>query len=117
MLCAEGLAEQRVAGGNDDGLGLDHAADFSGIGGLATPRGGAIFPLPADGAGAARPESIAMFAPSPTIWTARVLAPGANPEDVNVLIRVTYNTLEGICTDRFVLTASASSRELASIGA
>jgi len=46
-----------------------------------------------------------------------VLAPGANPEDVNVLIRVTYNTLEGICTDRFVLTASASSRELASIGA
>jgi hypothetical protein len=76
-----------------------------------------MFPLPADGGATARAESDGMFIPSPIVWTARVIAPGAQPEDVNILIRVTYNTLEGICTDRFVLTASASSRELASIGA
>lgn len=81
------------------------------------PAGGAHFPLPADGGSTARRDSNGMLIDLSVTWNAKVLLPGSRDEDVNVVVRVTYNTLEGICTDRFVLTASAGSRELAAIGA
>jgi hypothetical protein len=45
---------------------------------------------------------------SPMAWTAMVMAPGSPyPEgDVTVVLRVTYNTLEAIIRDEFVLTES-----------
>jgi hypothetical protein len=49
-----------------------------------------------------------MLNASPMAWTANVFAPcSPHPEgDVTVVVRVTYNTLEAIIRDEFMLTES-----------
>lgn len=49
-----------------------------------------------------------MLNASPMAWTANVFAPRSpHPEgDVTVVLRVTYNTLEAIIRDEFMLTES-----------
>lgn len=49
-----------------------------------------------------------MLNATPMAWTAMVMAPPSPyPEgDVTVVLRVTYNTLEAIIRDEFVLTES-----------
>jgi len=49
-----------------------------------------------------------MYTTSPMSWTALVLTPRSPyPEgDVTVILRVTYNTLEAIILDQFVVTES-----------
>jgi len=54
-----------------------------------------------------------MLSHTPAIWSARlvtppIMAPGTTP--VNVIVRVVYNTLDGIVNDYFVVTASAAVR-------
>jgi hypothetical protein len=53
-------------------------------------------------------DSHGMFTASPMAWTAMVTAPRSpHPEgDVTVVLRVTYNTLEAILRDEFILTES-----------
>ena len=50
----------------------------------------------------------------PAIWTARLVASTqmqmAAVEPVNVMLRVVYNTLDGIVNDYFVITASVAKR-------
>ena len=49
-----------------------------------------------------------MYTATPMAWTAMVLTPRSPyPEgDVTVILRVTYNTLEAIIRDEFMLTES-----------
>ena len=49
-----------------------------------------------------------MYTATPMAWTALVMAPQSpHPEgDVTVVLRVTYNTLESIIRDDFMLTES-----------
>ncbi len=49
-----------------------------------------------------------MYTATPMAWTAMVIAPQSpHPEgDVTVVLRVTYNTLESIIRDEFMLTES-----------
>ncbi len=45
----------------------------------------------------------------PLLWSAAIVPIGmlaAAPRDVSIIVRVTYNTLEAICEDRFALTES-----------
>jgi hypothetical protein len=54
-----------------------------------------------------------MYITYPAIWSARLVPPSINAqvvEPVNVMVRVVYNTLDGIVNDYFVITASVSSR-------
>ena len=53
-----------------------------------------------------------MLNASPMAWTANVFAPcSPHPEgDVTVVLRVTYNTLESIIRDEFMLTESRVAR-------
>ena len=49
----------------------------------------------------------------PLIWSALVMAPDPSrddAQDVTVVVRVTCNTLEAICADAFVVTASLAAR-------
>jgi hypothetical protein len=50
----------------------------------------------------------------PAIWTARLVSltqmQVAAVEPVNVMVRVVYNTLDGIMNDYFVITASVAAR-------
>ena len=43
------------------------------------------------------------------VWDAQVIAPALS-EDVTVVMRVTYHTLEAICDELFDVTESASAR-------
>jgi hypothetical protein len=43
------------------------------------------------------------------VWDARVIEP-ASSEDVTVVMRVTYHTIEAICGELFDVTESASPR-------
>ncbi len=45
-----------------------------------------------------------MITAYPLIWSAEIVDPLYIVSDVNVLVHVTYNTLEAICRDAFVLT-------------
>ncbi len=50
-----------------------------------------------------------MFTYFPLVWSAAIVPIGmlaAAPRAVSIIIRVTYNTLEAICEDRFTLTES-----------
>ncbi|HEV8230490.1 MAG TPA: hypothetical protein VGQ86_11060 [Candidatus Limnocylindria bacterium] len=49
-----------------------------------------------------------MLTAAPMAWTALIVAPPPPfpAGDVTVVLRVTYNTLEAICRDEFVLTES-----------
>ena len=50
----------------------------------------------------------------PAIWSARLVSltqmQVAAVEPVNVMVRVVYNTLDGIVNDYFVITASVAAR-------
>jgi hypothetical protein len=50
----------------------------------------------------------------PAIWSAKLISlPQVQPtvvEPVNVVMRVVYNTLDGIINDYFVITASVAKR-------
>ena len=49
----------------------------------------------------------------PAIWSAKLVQPRmqvAAAQPVNVMVRVVYNTLEGIVNDYFVITASVAAR-------
>ena len=50
----------------------------------------------------------------PAIWMAGLVTPRMElmqaVQPVNVIVRVVYNTLDGIVNDYFVITASAASR-------
>jgi hypothetical protein len=53
-----------------------------------------------------------MYSGFPAIWSARLVQPQIVQaiEPVNVMVRVVYNTLDGIVNDYFVVTASVASR-------
>jgi hypothetical protein len=54
-----------------------------------------------------------MYMNYPAIWSASLVPPTLNAPSVtpvNVMVRVVYNTLEGIVNDYFVITASVASR-------
>jgi hypothetical protein len=55
-----------------------------------------------------------MYSGYPAIWSAKLLHPQMQPvsaiEPVNVVVRVVFNTLDGIVNDYFVITASAARR-------
>jgi hypothetical protein len=50
----------------------------------------------------------------PAVWSAKLVSlpqmQGAVVEPVNVVMRVVYNTLDGIVNDYFVITASVAKR-------
>src|SRR5690242_21725191 len=78
----------------------------------STPSGGA-FTRAADGEDAWLCDLLGMYITYPAIWSARLVPPSINAqvvEPVNVMVRVVYNTLDGIVNDYFVITASVSSR-------
>lgn len=56
----------------------------------------------------ARGATVTRMNASPMAWTALVMAPSSPyPEgDVTVVLRVTYNTLEAIIRDEFMITES-----------
>jgi hypothetical protein len=51
-----------------------------------------------------------MYITTPTAWSASLVRPIIAPaaESVTVMVRVDYNTFEGIINDYFFVTASAS---------
>jgi hypothetical protein len=54
-----------------------------------------------------------MYSGYPALWSAKLVAlpqMQAAVEPVNVMMRVIYNTLDGIVNDYFVITASTVSR-------
>ncbi|HEV8468921.1 MAG TPA: hypothetical protein VGR46_04870 [Candidatus Limnocylindria bacterium] len=55
-----------------------------------------------------------MYSGYPAIWSAKLITPQMQVvpavEPVNVLVRVIFNTLDGIVNDYFVITASAATR-------
>ena len=53
-----------------------------------------------------------MYAQYPAIWSAKLVPPSLSPstESVSVIVRVVYNTLEGIINDFFVVTTTVSAR-------
>ena len=57
---------------------------------------------------------VAMYSGYPAMWSAKLLKPELQAmsaiEPVNVVVRVVFNTLDGIVNDYFVITASVASR-------
>jgi hypothetical protein len=56
-----------------------------------------------------------MYSGYPAIWTARLgsltqVQAAAAVQPVNVMMRIIYNTLDGIVNDYFVITASVAAR-------
>lgn len=55
-----------------------------------------------------------MYSGYPAIWMAKLVNPRMTTavavEPVNVVVRVVYNTLDGIVNDYFVITASVANR-------
>jgi hypothetical protein len=51
-----------------------------------------------------------MYTTAPAIWSASLVPPVHGPaaQAMSVMVRVVYNTLEGIVNDYFVVTASLS---------
>ena len=67
----------------------------------------------ADGEPTAPCDLSRMYMTYPAIWSARLVPPSINATaiaPVNVMVRVVYNTLDGIVNDYFVITASVSAR-------
>ena len=129
VLGSRWVAKQRVAGGHDDDVGLNHAGTLQngraasvpyrpsappfGVASArgSTPSGDAFTPT-ADGERALLCDLLVMNT-YPAIWSARLVPPSINAltvTPVNVMVRVVYNTLDGIVNDYFVITASVSSR-------
>src|SRR5207302_9581762 len=119
VLGARRIAEQRVPRGHDDDVRFDHRGYPTHSRGGVRPRGSthagdALTPA-ADVAKTPRCELMAMINHGyPAIWTARLVATTqmqlAAVEPVNVMLRVVYNTLDGIVNDYFVITASVAKR-------
>jgi hypothetical protein len=97
------IVEERITRGDDDDVGFreGHAATLT-----ISPIGGRALPCRSDVAPIAEEQSPRMITAYPLIWSASIIEPLAMQSDVNVLVRVTYNTLEAICRDAFVLTES-----------
>src|SRR5712691_8448308 len=59
-----------------------------------------------------RCDGCAMYSQYPAIWSAKLVPPTLSPstESVSVIVRVVYNTLEGIVNDFFVVTTTVSAR-------
>ena len=57
---------------------------------------------------------VAMYSGYPAMWSAKLLKPELQAmsaiEPVNVVVRIVFNTLDGILNDYFVITASAATR-------
>jgi hypothetical protein len=98
---ARRIVEQGGAGSDECDIELDN-----GHGGTLTirPVGGRGLPCPPDASVAPESQSSRMITAYPLIWSADIVDPLYTVSDVNVLLRVTYNTLEAICRDAFVLT-------------
>jgi len=123
VLGARRIAEERVARRNDDDIRLDHAPTVA-TRGLCPPRevghtrgstrSGEIITLAADVARISRCDCLAMYSGYPAIWSAKLLHPQMQAitaiEPVNVVVRIVFNTLDGIVNDYFVITASAAAR-------
>jgi hypothetical protein len=62
-----------------------------------------------DGDAAAKPQIHTMMEISAMAWDAKVIEPSA-AEDVTVLMRVTYHSIEALCGDLFDETESAQMR-------
>ena len=119
VLGARGIAEQCVARGNDDDVRFDHRGygthSRGGVRSRGSTRSGDVLTPAADAAQAPRCELMAMINHGyPAIWMAKL---GSLPqtqvaavEPVNVVMRVVYNTLDGIVNDYFVITASVAKR-------
>ena len=123
VLGPRGVAEERVAGGNNDDVGLDHAPTVASRGlrppkevgrGRGSTRSGESITPPADVARISRCDLVAMNIGYPAIWSAKLIQPQMQMvsaiEPVNVIMRVVFNTLDGIVNDYFVITASAATR-------
>lgn len=67
------------------------------------------FPFSCDGTATATRHDHPVNDIRAMVWDARVIAP-ATSEDVTVVMRVTYHTLEAICGELFDDTESASAR-------
>ena len=57
---------------------------------------------------------VAMYSGYPAMWSAKLLKPELQAmsaiEPVNVVVRIVFNTLDGMLNDYFVITASAATR-------
>ncbi|HEV8536772.1 MAG TPA: hypothetical protein VGR87_13790 [Candidatus Limnocylindria bacterium] len=54
-----------------------------------------------------------MYSGYPAVWSAKLVRPHMQVpaiEPVNVVVRIVYNTLDGIINDYFVITASVAVR-------
>ena len=120
VLGARRIAEQSIPGRNDDDVRFGHRGYGTHSGGGVRRRGStrsgdALTPA-TDVDGAVPCELTAMYNSSgyPAIWTAKLVSltqmQVAAVEPVNVMMRVVYNTLDGIINDYFVITASVAKR-------
>ena len=77
-------------------------------------RSGDIITPAADVARISRCDLVHMYSGYPAIWSAKLLHPQMQAvsaiEPVNVVVRIVFNTLDGIVNDYFVITASAAAR-------
>jgi hypothetical protein len=119
VLGARWIAEHSVASGDDDDIRLDHRGYGTHsrggvrVGGVRD-RDRQLTP-PTDVAPLPPCELTAMNSNGyPAIWSAKLVSltqlQVAAIEPVNVVMRVIYNTLDGIVNDYFVITASTASR-------
>src|SRR5207245_7018024 len=94
------IAKERVARGNDDDIGLDHAPTVEvrlhghsrgGVRGRGSTRSGEIITLAADVARTSRCDLVAMYSGYPAIWSAKLLQPQMQAvsaiRPVNVVVR------------------------------
>ena len=114
------IAEERVTRGDDHDLGLEHAGTVpapyrshtrSGRAG-GVRDGDTHLTRRTDPGRGERCDGLPMYAQYPAIWSAKLVPPTLSPstESVSVIVRVVYNTLEGIINDFFVVTTTVSAR-------
>ncbi len=119
VLGARRISEQRVSRGHNDNLWFDHvgtvltrAGEYAR--GVVRDREMQLTP-PADVDRVPPCELVAMnYQGYPAIWSAKLVSSPQMQvtaiEPVNVVMRVVYNTLDGIINDYFVITASVAKR-------
>jgi hypothetical protein len=116
VLGARWISQKRVAGGDDDDIRLDHppyGTPYGGDGGRGSTRSGDGFPRQADERADVLCDLLAMYTNYPAIWSARLVPPAVQAPShapINVMVRIVYNTLDGIVNDYFVVTASVAAR-------
>jgi hypothetical protein len=113
------IAEQRVSRGNNDDVRFDQRGygthSREGVRTRGSTRSGDAVTPPADVGRALPCELIAMNNSGyPAVWSAKLVSltqmQVAAIEPVNIVMRVVYNTLDGIVNDYFVITASVAKR-------